>query len=171
MLEETKFFIDSLETYKGRPFDFKLLITNGLSNISNLIIFGEESTYEEDTDFQLVIEHVEQAATASALYNAFHVLAPYLLRKHQQLLTNTALVYAYLSRLNEKASIHRKPQLHHRFVDAYLDEMDQVKNDPSIFSKENLIFFTSELLIDGTKTTINVLQWAILFMALYHHIQ
>lgn len=125
MLEETKFFIDSLETYKGRPLDFKLLITNALSNISNLIISGEQFTYEEGTDFQHVIEHVERAAAASALC-AFHVLASYLLRKHQQLLTNTAVVYAYLSRLIEKASIHRKPQLHHRFADAYLDEMDQV---------------------------------------------
>ncbi|XP_054947711.1 vitamin D 25-hydroxylase isoform X2 [Physeter macrocephalus] len=75
-------------------------------------------------------------------------------------------------RLIEKASINRKPQLPQHFVDAYLDEMDQGKNDPSsTFSKENLIFSVGELIIAGTETTTNVLRWAILFMALYPNIQ
>uniref|UniRef100_A0A8C8X8A5 Cytochrome P450 family 2 subfamily R member 1 n=1 Tax=Panthera leo TaxID=9689 RepID=A0A8C8X8A5_PANLE len=176
ILEETKFFIDVIETYKGRPFDLKQLITNAVSNITNLIIFGERFTYE-DTDFQHMIElfseNVELAASASVfLYNAFPWIGILPFGKHQQLFRNAAVVYDFLSRLIEKASINRKPQLPQHFVDAYLDEMDQGKNDPSsTFSRENLIFSVGELIIAGTETTTNVLRWAILFMALYPNIQ
>ncbi|XP_003254309.1 vitamin D 25-hydroxylase [Nomascus leucogenys] len=176
ILEETKFFIDAIETYKGRPFDFKQLITNAVSNVTNLIIFGERFTYE-DTDFQHMIElfseNVELAASASVfLYNAFPWIGILPFGKHQQLFRNAAVVYDFLSRLIEKASVNRKPQLPQHFVDAYLDEMDQGKNDPSsTFSKENLIFSVGELIIAGTETTTNVLRWAILFMALYPNIQ
>ncbi|XP_029770480.1 vitamin D 25-hydroxylase isoform X2 [Suricata suricatta] len=129
ILEETKFFIDVIETYKGRPFDLKQLITNAVSNITNLIIFGERFTYE-DTDFQHMIElfseNVELAASASVfLYNAFPWIGILPFGKHQQLFRNAAVVYDFLSRLVEKASINRKPQLPKHFVDAYLDEMDQ----------------------------------------------
>ncbi|XP_014312144.1 vitamin D 25-hydroxylase [Myotis lucifugus] len=152
------------------------LITNAVSNITNLIIFGERFTYE-DTDFQHMIElfseNVELAASASVfLYNAFPWIGLLPFGKHQQLFRNAAVVYDFLSRLIEKASLNRKPQLPQHFVDAYLDEMDQGKNDPSsTFSKENLIFSVGELIIAGTETTTNVLRWAILFMALYPNIQ
>ncbi|XP_027419149.1 vitamin D 25-hydroxylase isoform X2 [Bos indicus x Bos taurus] len=176
ILEETKFFIDAVETYNGSPFDLKQLVTNAVSNITNLVIFGERFTYE-DTDFQHMIElfseNVELAASATVfLYNAFPWIGILPFGKHQQLFRNAAVVYDFLSRLIEKASINRKPQLPQHFVDAYLDEMERSKNDPSsTFSKENLIFSVGELIIAGTETTTNVLRWAVLFMALYPNIQ
>ncbi|XP_017658800.1 vitamin D 25-hydroxylase isoform X2 [Nannospalax galili] len=176
ILEETQFLIDAVETYKGRDFDFKQLITNAVSNITNLILFGERLTYE-DTGFQRMIElfseNVELAASASVfLYNAFPWIGILPFGKHQKLFRNADMVYDFLSRLIEKASVNRKPQLPQHFIDAYLDEMDQGKNDPlSTFSRENLIFSVGELIIAGTETTTNVLRWAILFMALYPNIQ
>ncbi|XP_004634958.1 vitamin D 25-hydroxylase [Octodon degus] len=176
ILEETQFFIDALQKYNGRPFDFKHLVTNAVSNITNLVIFGERFAYE-DTDFQHMIElfseNVELAASASVfLYNAFPWIGILPFGKHQQLFRNAAVVYDFLSRLTEKASVNRMPQSPRHFVDAYLDKMDQGKNDPSsTFSKENLIFSVGELIIAGTETTTNVLRWAILFMALYPSIQ
>ncbi|XP_076797320.1 vitamin D 25-hydroxylase isoform X2 [Arvicanthis niloticus] len=176
ILEETWSLIDAIETYKGRPFDLKQLITNAVSNITNLILFGERFTYE-DTDFQHMIElfseNVELAASVPVfLYNAFPWIGVLPFGKHQRLFRNADVVYDFLSRLIEKAALNRKPHLPQHFVDAYLDEMDQGQNDPlSTFSKENLIFSVGELIIAGTETTTNVLRWAILFMALYPNIQ
>uniref|UniRef100_A0A8C5NVL9 Vitamin D 25-hydroxylase n=2 Tax=Jaculus jaculus TaxID=51337 RepID=A0A8C5NVL9_JACJA len=176
ILEEVNFFLDAIETYKGIAFDFRQLITNAVSNITNLILFGERFTYE-DTDFQHMIElfseNVELAASASVfLYNAFPWIGIWPCGKHQQLFRNAAIVYDFLSKLTDKASVNRKPHLPRHYVDAYLDEMDQGKNDPlSTFSKENLIFSVGELIIAGTETTTNVLRWASLFMALYPNIQ
>ncbi|EPY80916.1 hypothetical protein CB1_000777001 [Camelus ferus] len=122
---------------------------------------------------ELFSENVELAASASVfLYNAFPWIDILPFGKHQQLFRNADVIYDFLSRLIEKASINRKPRLPQHFVDAYLDEMDQGKNDPSsTFSKENLIFSVGELIIAGTETTTNVLRWAVLFMALYPNIQ
>lgn len=176
ILEETQFLIDAIKTYKGKPLDLKQLITNAVSNITNLILFGERFTYE-DTDFQHMIElfseNVELAASAPVfLYNAFPWIGILPFGKHQKLFRNADVVYDFLTGLIEKTAVNRKPHLPQHFVDAYLDEMDQGKNDPlSTFSKENLIFSVGELIIAGTETTTNVLRWAILFMALYPNIQ
>lgn len=174
--EESLFFLDAIETYKGRPFDLKHLITNAVSNITNLIIFGERFTYE-DTEFQHMIEifseNVELAASASVfLYNAFPWIGILPFGKHQQLFKNAAEVYEFLHELIERVSENRKPQSPRHFVDAYLDEMDCNGKDPeSTYSRENLIFSVGELIIAGTETTTNVLRWAVLFMALYPNIQ
>ncbi|XP_010562228.1 PREDICTED: vitamin D 25-hydroxylase [Haliaeetus leucocephalus] len=174
--EESIFFLDAIDTYKGRPFDLKHLITNAVSNITNLIIFGERFTYE-DTEFQHMIEifseNIELAASASVfLYNAFPWIGILPFGKHQQLFKNAAEVYDFLHELIERVSENRKPQSPRHFVDAYLDEMDCNENDPeSTYSRENLIFSVGELIIAGTETTTNVLRWAVLFMALYPNIQ
>uniref|UniRef100_A0A8C6Z8T8 Vitamin D 25-hydroxylase n=1 Tax=Nothoprocta perdicaria TaxID=30464 RepID=A0A8C6Z8T8_NOTPE len=174
--EEAVFFLDAIDTYKGKPFDLKHLITNAVSNITNLIIFGERFTYE-DTEFQHMIdifsENVELAASASVfLYNAFPWIGILPFGKHQQLFKNAAEVYDFLHKLIERVSENRKPQSPRHFVDAYLDEMDCNENDPeSTYSRENLIFSVGELIIAGTETTTNVLRWAVLFMALYPNIQ
>ncbi|XP_009330510.1 PREDICTED: vitamin D 25-hydroxylase [Pygoscelis adeliae] len=174
--EESMFFLDAIDTYKGRPFDLKHLITNAVSNITNLIIFGERFTYE-DTEFQHMIEifseNIELAASASVfLYNAFPWIGILPFGKHQQLFKNAAEVYDFLHELIERVSENRKPQSPRHFVDAYLDEMDCNENDPeSTYSRENLIFSVGELIIAGTETTTNVLRWALLFMALYPNIQ
>ncbi|XP_065539024.1 vitamin D 25-hydroxylase isoform X1 [Lathamus discolor] len=174
--EEAMFFLDAIDTYKGRPFDLKHLITNAVSNITNLIIFGERFTYE-DTEFQHMIEifseNIELAASASVfLYNAFPWIGILPFGKHQQLFKNAAEVYDFLHDLIERVSENRKPQSPRHFVDAYLDEMDCNEKDPeSTYSRENLIFSVGELIIAGTETTTNVLRWAVLFMALYPNIQ
>ncbi|XP_007497100.2 vitamin D 25-hydroxylase isoform X1 [Monodelphis domestica] len=174
--EEAKCFIDAVDTYQGKPFDLKQLITNAVSNITNVIIFGERFSYE-DTEFQHMIEifseNVELAASASVfLYNSFPWIGIFPFGKHQQLFKNAAVVYDFLSKIIEKVSANRKPQSPQHFVDAYLDEMDKGRNDPgSTYSKENLIFSVGELIIAGTETTTNVLRWAILFMGLYPNIQ
>ncbi|KAM7020265.1 vitamin D 25-hydroxylase isoform 1-T1 [Passerculus sandwichensis] len=174
--EESLFFLEAIDTYKGRPLDLKHLITNAVSNITNLIIFGERFTYE-DTEFQHMIEifseNIELAASASVfLYNAFPWIGILPFGKHQQLFKNAAEVYEFLHELIERVSENRKPQSPRHFVDAYLDEMDCNGNDPeSTYSRENLIFSVGELIIAGTETTTNVLRWAVLFMALYPNIQ
>ncbi|EMP38283.1 Vitamin D 25-hydroxylase [Chelonia mydas] len=174
--EESMFFLDAIDTYKGRPFDLKHLITNAVSNITNLIIFGERFTYE-DTEFQHMIEifseNIELVASASVfLYNSFPWIGILPFGKHQQLFKNAAEVYNFLLELIERVSKNRKPQSPRHFIDAYLDEMDRSENDPeATYSTKNLIFSVGELIIAGTETTTNVLRWAVLFMALYPNIQ
>ncbi|CAF99656.1 unnamed protein product, partial [Tetraodon nigroviridis] len=53
--EECMFFVDAIDKHKGKAFNPKHLVTNAVSNITNLIIFGQRFTYD-DHNFQHMIE-------------------------------------------------------------------------------------------------------------------
>ncbi|KAI1889852.1 hypothetical protein AGOR_G00167190 [Albula goreensis] len=174
--EECMFFVDAIDEHKGRPFDPKHLVTNAVSNITNLILFGDRFTYD-DSDFQHMIEifseNVELAASGWAfLYNAFPWIEFLPFGKHQKLFRNAAKVYDFLWQIIERFSQGRMHQSPRHYIDAYLDEIEQNVGDPAAsFSQENLIFSVGELIIAGTETTTNAIRWAMLYMALYPNIQ
>lgn len=174
--EECMFFVDAIDKQKGRPLNPKHLVTNAVSNITNLIIFGERFTYD-DRDFQHMIEifseNVELAASGWAfLYNAFPWIEYLPFGKHQKLFQNAAEVYTFLLSIIERFAQGRVRQSPRHYIDAYLDEIEQSANDKSTsYTKENLIYSVGELIIAGTETTTNALRWAMLYMALYPSIQ
>lgn len=174
--EECMFFVDAIDEHKGKPFNPKHLVTNAVSNITNLIIFGQRFTYD-DHNFQHMIElfseNVELAVSGWAfLYNAFPWIEYVPFGKHQKLFRNAAEVYNFLLQAINTFSRGRVPHVPRHYVDAYLDELEQNAEDPSSsFSYENLIYSVGELIIAGTETTTNTLRWAMLYMALYPNIQ
>ncbi|CAL8243713.1 unnamed protein product [Lota lota] len=174
--EECMFFVDAIDEHKGKPFNPKHLVTNAVSNITNLIIFGQRFTYD-DHNFQHMIEifseNVELAVSGWAfLYNAFPWIEYVPFGKHQKLFRNAAEVYQFLQQVIEDFSQGRVPQAPRHYVDAYLDELEQSAKDPGTsYSRENLIYSVGELIIAGTETTTNTLRWAMLYMALYPNIQ
>lgn len=174
--EECLFFLDAIDQHQGKPFNPKHLMTNAVSNITNLIIFGQRFTYD-DSDFQHMIEifseNVELAASGWAfLYNAFPWMEYVPFGKHQKLFRNANEVYNFLLQIIKRFSQDRVPQSPQHYIDAYLDEMEQSATDKATsFSQDNLIFSVGELIIAGTETTTNCLRWAMLYMALYPRIQ
>ncbi|XP_029354340.1 vitamin D 25-hydroxylase [Echeneis naucrates] len=174
--EECMFFVDAIDEHKGKPFNPKHLVTNAVSNITNLIIFGQRFTYD-DRNFQHMIEifseNVELAVSGWALlYNAFPWIEYIPFGKHQKLFCNAAEVYDFLLKVIKKFSQGRVAHVPRHYVDSYLDELEQNAGDPSShFSYENLVYSVGELIIAGTETTTNTLRWAILYMALYPNIQ
>lgn len=170
------FFVDAIDEHKGKAFDPKHLVTNAVSNITNLIIFGQRFTYD-DHNFQHMIEifseNVELAVSGWALlYNAFPWIEYVPFGKHQKLFANAAEVYQFLLGAINSFSQGRVRHMPRHYVDAYLDELEGNAGDPSSsFSYENLIYSVGELIIAGTETTTNTLRWAMLYMALYPNIQ
>lgn len=170
------FFVDAIDEHKGKPFNPKHLVTNAVSNITNLIVFGERFTYD-DTDFQHMIEifseNVELAASGWAfLYNAFPWIEILPFGKHQRLFRNAVEVYDFLLKLIQRFSQGRTPQSPRHYIDAYHDEMEQSTGDlGASYSLENMIFSVGELIIAGTETTTNAIRWAMLYMALYPSVQ
>ncbi|XP_022525825.2 vitamin D 25-hydroxylase [Astyanax mexicanus] len=174
--EECMFFVDAIDTHKGKPFNPQHLVTNAVSNVTNLVIFGQRFTYD-DRDFQHMIqifsENVELAASAWAfLYNAFPWIEYLPFGKHQKLFRNANKVYDFLLQIIERFSQGRVQHSPRHYIDAYLDEMEQSAGDEATsFSRENLIFSVGELIIAGTETTTNTLRWAMLYLALYPSVQ
>ncbi|XP_048828658.1 vitamin D 25-hydroxylase isoform X1 [Brienomyrus brachyistius] len=174
--EECMFFVDAIDEHKGKPFNPKHLVTNAVSNITNLIVFGERFTYD-DTDFQHMIEifseNVELAASGWAfLYNAFPWIEILPFGKHQRLFRNAVEVYDFLLKLIQRFSQGRTQQSPRHYIDAYHDEMEQSTGDlGASYSLENMIFSVGELIIAGTETTTNAIRWAMLYMTLYPSVQ
>ncbi|KAG9461829.1 hypothetical protein GDO78_015635 [Eleutherodactylus coqui] len=174
--EEASFFLDAVDTYKGKALDLKHLTTIAVSNVSNLVLFGERFRYD-DGDFLHMIEifsqNIELATSAWVfLYNAFPLIGLLPFGGHQQLFRNAHQVYRFLLQIIQRFSENRKPHSPRHFIDAYLDEMERGADDPdSTYTTDNLVFSVGELIIAGTETTTNVLRWAVLFMALYPNIQ
>lgn len=170
------FFVDAIDKHKGKAFNPKHLVTNAVSNITNLVIFGHRFAYD-DSNFQHMIElfseNVELAVSGWALlYNAFPWIEHLPFGKHQKLFRNAAEVYDFLWKVINTYSQDRVPRVPRHYVDAYLDELEQSAGNPnSSFSFENLIYSVGELIIAGTETTTNTLRWAVLYMAMYPHIQ
>lgn len=170
------FFVDAIDKHKGKPFNPKHLVTNAVSNITNLVIFGHRFTYD-DSNFQHMIElfseNVELAVSGWALlYNAFPWIEYLPFGKHQKLFRNAAEVYDFLWKVINTYSQGRVQHEPRHYVDAYLDELEQnIGNPDSSFSYENLIYSVGELIIAGTETTTNTLRWAVLYMAMYPNIQ
>ncbi|KAM3919275.1 vitamin D 25-hydroxylase [Leptodactylus fuscus] len=174
--EESSFFLEAVDTYKGKPFDPKHLTTIAVSNISNLILFGERFSYDDDEFLHMIeifSQNIELATSAWVfLYNAFPIIGVLPFGGHQQLFRNAAEVYDFLLQIIQRFSENRTPQSPRHFIDAYLDEMERKDANPGhTYSTENLIFSVGELIIAGTETTTNALRWAVLFMALYPNIQ
>ncbi|XP_068115600.1 vitamin D 25-hydroxylase [Hyperolius riggenbachi] len=174
--QESLFFLDAVDTYKGKAFDPKHLITIAVSNVSNLILFGERFQYDDNEFLHMIeifSENIELATSAWVfLYNAFPLIGFLPFGKHHQLFKNADEVYDFLHQIIQRFSENRTAQSPRHFIDAYLDEIDRSSADPeSSYSTENLIFSVGELIIAGTDTTTNVLRWAMLLMALYPNIQ
>lgn len=174
--EECKFFVDAVDAFQGKPFDPKHLVTNAVSNVTNLVIFGQRFPYD-DRNFQHMIEifseNVELAASAWAfLYNAFPWMEYLPFGKHQKLFRNANKVYDFLLEIIKRFSQGRVQHSPRHYIDAYLDEMEQnAKDKGTSFSRENLIYSVGELIIAGTETTTNTLRWAMLYLALHPSIQ
>ncbi|XP_038861098.1 vitamin D 25-hydroxylase-like [Salvelinus namaycush] len=176
ILEECMFFVDAIDEHKGKPFNPKHLVTNAVSNITNLIIFGERFTYD-NCDFQHMIEifseNVELAVSGWAfLYNAFPWIEYLPFGKHQKLFRNAAKVYNFLEQIIRRFSEGRVCNFPRHYIDDYLNKLDKSAGDLGTpYSRENLIYSVGELIIAGTETTTNTLRWAMLYMALYPNIQ
>ncbi|XP_052339982.1 vitamin D 25-hydroxylase-like isoform X3 [Oncorhynchus keta] len=176
ILEECMFFVDAIDEHKGKPFNPKHLVTNAVSNITNLIIFGERFTYD-NCDFQHMIEifseNVELAVSGWAfLYNAFPWIEYLPFGKHQKLFRNAAKVYNFLEQIIRRFSKGRVCNFPRHYIDDYLNKLDKSAGDLGTpYSRENLIYSVGELIIAGTETTTNTLRWAMLYMALYPNIQ
>lgn len=176
ILEECMFFVDAIDEHKGKPFNPKHLVTNAVSNITNLIMFGERFTYD-NCDFQHMIEifseNVELAVSGWAfLYNAFPWIEYLPFGKHQKLFRNAAKVYNFLEQIIKRFSEGRVSNFPRHYIDEYLNKLDKSAGDlGTSYSRENLIYSVGELIIAGTETTTNTLRWAMLYMALYPNIQ
>lgn len=172
--EEAQFLRSAFKTRRGQ-FNPHIFINNAVSNVICSIAFGDRYDYS-DAKFQQLLRLFETALKAESgllaqIINEIPILAniPWLIDCVMQ------PEYELIEFLKEIVSEHKKtwnPNYIRDFIDAYIVEMEKVKEDSaSSFNEVNLLLTTYDLFGAGTETTSTTLRWALLYMILYPDVQ
>ncbi|KPP56920.1 cytochrome P450 2K1-like, partial [Scleropages formosus] len=158
----------------GQPFDNKEALNHAVSNIISSIVYGARFDYS-DPLFQEMVhcanERIRLTGTpAIQVYNMFPWLGP-LMKDWRDLVKNLKISEEHIRGLVKKLQNSLNTKHRRCFVDSFLFQQQEVKEQNSFFSEKNLVCSVSNLFAAGTETTAATLRWGLLLMAKYPHVQ
>ncbi|XP_038612281.1 cytochrome P450 2D14 [Tachyglossus aculeatus] len=173
--EEAGFLCSAFSSKAGRPFDPRALLHNAVSNVISSLTFGNRFEYDDQKLHELLglLDEglKEEAGIMPQLLNAVPWLGaiPGLpLRVFRAQKAFMALLDTFI----EEHKRTRDPARPRDLTDAYLEQVDQAKDDPgNSFNVRNTRFVVADLFIAGSETTSTTLRWALLFMLLHPDVQ
>ncbi|XP_053577326.1 cytochrome P450 2D15 [Bombina bombina] len=171
--EEAQYLCTEFQAKKGL-FDPRFIINNAVSNVICSIAFGDRFQYD-DEKFQRLLRLFELTLKEESGFLA-QVLneVPWLLNvpgMADRVLAHETEIIRFLE---DMVAAHREswdPNCVRDFIDAYLLELEKVKDTDSSINEVNLLLTTYDLFTAGTETTSTTLRWALLFMLLYPEVQ
>ncbi|XP_070836480.1 cytochrome P450 2K1-like [Chaetodon trifascialis] len=177
IIEECHYLIEELEQLEGKAFNNTQAISYAISNVLATLMFGKRYEYG-DPVLQTLVDKDHEAVhlfgTASILiYNMFPWLGPFLQNWKDMMAIvrgNKEILKNIIADLKETLN----PEMHRCFADLFLTRKINVEESEikdSHYHDENLVSSVLDLLAAGTDTTASTLQWGLLFMAKYPHIQ
>ncbi|XP_039980217.1 LOW QUALITY PROTEIN: cytochrome P450 2K1-like [Xiphias gladius] len=177
IIEECHHLADEFQRHEGKAFSNAKTVTYAASNIISGLMFGRRFDYN-DHDLQSLVERDHEAIrlTGSAsimLYNIFPWLGPCLKNRRDLLRlveANKMEARTKIAQLNETLN----PEMCRCFIDAFLTRKQNLKESgikDSHYHNDNLLYSVTTLFSAGTDTTGSTLQWCLLLMAKYPHIQ
>ncbi|XP_015676188.1 cytochrome P450 2K1-like [Protobothrops mucrosquamatus] len=175
--EECSVLTKTMETYAGKPFDVKRILTAAVSNIIVSILLGKRYEYEDATFLRLlkiIGENIQLVGSpAVLLYNLFPKLG-FLLGAHKIIMKSQKEFHDFIQTTFIEYLQDLDENDQRNFIESFLvrqrQENMKMAND-GYFHNENLIGLVADLFGAGTDTTGNTLRWAILLMMKYPEIQ
>ncbi|XP_073442750.1 cytochrome P450 2D17-like [Dendrobates tinctorius] len=172
--EEAQFLCSEFKSQKDQ-FDPTYFINNAVSNVICSITFGDRFEYNDEKFLRLLrLFNAVLKAESGVLAQILNEI-PFL--NHIPWLADRVIgpEYEMVAFLKEMIAEHREtwdPNYTRDFIDAYLVEMEKVKEDgSSSFNEANLLMTTYDLFVAGSETTSTTLRWALMFMILYPDVQ
>ncbi|KAJ8254173.1 hypothetical protein COCON_G00207850 [Conger conger] len=173
IMEEVEYLMEVFEKHAGEPFDPKLPLDYSVANITSSIVYGSRFDYSDPQLWEMATIHPTYAKIwypIIQLYDAF----PWLARR----LKSWGAVVDFVEK--KKARVRRLvrvlqdshcAQERRGFVDSFLTrQQEESERQNSFFNEENLVTCVLNL-FSASDTTSTVLQWALVIMAKYPHIQ
>ncbi|XP_078520317.1 cytochrome P450 2K1-like [Lissotriton helveticus] len=175
ILDELQALITHFESYKGNPFDTRIILNSAVSNVICSIIFGKRFEYEDPTFLTLIhllSENIRLIGTSQVqLYNFCPSLG-FLFGAHKTVGKNADDQIAFFKGFFKEHKTEFDANNITGFIDAYLLRQEQEsKNSSTHFHDKNLEHCTLDLFGGGTETTSTTLRWALLLMMKYPEIQ
>ncbi|XP_028934976.1 cytochrome P450 2D14 [Ornithorhynchus anatinus] len=173
--EEASFLCSAFSSEEGRPFNPHFLLRGAVSNVISSLTFGDRLEYDDQT-LQKLLDLLDQSLKEE------EGILPQILNAVPWLVTIPGLPQrifraqkAFITLLDTFIEEHKKtrdPALPRDLTDAYLEQVDQAKDDPgSSFNDRNIRIVVTDLFTAGTETTSTTLKWALLFMLLHPDVQ
>ncbi|NXO23331.1 CP2K1 protein, partial [Cisticola juncidis] len=175
ILEEVNSLIKYFESYRGKPFDTKVILNNAVCNVMCSILFGERFEYD-DPEFLTLLELISQniklfGSPMVQLYNFYPSLG-FLFGASKILLRNISELNAFLQKLVQQHKEELDENHLTGFVDAFLvKQKKESKKQDTAFSNGMLTYSTLDLFSAGTETTSTTVRWGLLLMMKYPEIQ
>ncbi|XP_034559713.1 cytochrome P450 2J2-like [Notolabrus celidotus] len=176
ILDEFTNCAKDIQSYKGKPFNPRLIVGNAVSNIICSLVFGHRFEYN-DQRFKQLLSWFETALQLEAsiwvqFYNSFPLLMRRLPGPHQTILNIWDNVRDFLREELKEHKQNWDPSDLRDYIDCYLKEIQTSKGQAdNTFEEENLLMCVLDLFVAGSETTSTTLRWSFLYMAKYPEIQ
>ncbi|MEE6502695.1 hypothetical protein FKM82_004606 [Ascaphus truei] len=175
VIEEAGYLCSALQSEQGRPFNPHLIVNNAVANLICSIVFGNRFEYDDDKFHRLLHLFEETLKAESGFFVQVVNAVPLLCRVPglpQMLLKTQIRMLEYLQEIISEHQRTWDPNCTRDLIDAFLLEMEKVKEDKdSSFNKKNLLYTPFDLFTAGTETSTTTLRWALLFMLRYPDVQ
>ncbi|XP_032068737.1 cytochrome P450 2K6-like [Thamnophis elegans] len=174
--EECSFLVKKFESYKGKPFEFRRIMTAAVANIIVSILLGKRYDYEDPRFIKLLSLTTENAMLIGSpgvqLYNMFPMLG-FLFGARKKVLKNRKELRAFLNENFIQCLNNLDENDTRNFIDSYLVQQQQERKTQSngYFHHKNLEESVTNLFIAGVETISSTLFWAFTLMMRYPLIQ
>ncbi|XP_056132283.1 cytochrome P450 2J2-like [Lampris incognitus] len=174
--EESHHLQEGMERERGEPFNPTHLFNNAVSNIICQMVFGRRFDYS-DHNFQAMLKSLTEmvyleGSIWAQLYDAFPVLMKHLPGPHNEIFSKFKSLEAFIGGEIERHKLDLDPSDPRDYIDAFLIELEKHKGNPETgFYERNLVLCCMDLFLAGTETTSKTLQWGLIYLIKYPHIQ
>ncbi|XP_030076145.1 cytochrome P450 2G1 [Microcaecilia unicolor] len=170
--EEAQFLAVEFRETKELPFDPTFFFSRAVANVICSVVFGDRFDYK-DRKFLTLLGLVNEtfrlaSSTWGQLYAVFPDIMDYLPGPHNQLFKNAAEIKKFASEIIEAHQKTLNPDVPRDFVDCFLIQMEQEKeNYLTEFNIENLTITSLDIFFAGTETTSTTLRYGLLLLLKY----
>ncbi|XP_039624162.1 cytochrome P450 2B4-like isoform X1 [Polypterus senegalus] len=174
--EEAQHLVENLRKTKGSPCDPTVFLTPAVSNIICSIMFGKRFEYS-DENFAHLLDIINKftylfSCTSVQMYNIFPKLVSFVPGPLKSTLDLHAEFMQFLAKVVEEHRETLCADSPRDYIDMFLIKMKQEMNNPETpFHHTNLLQSLLDLFLAATETTRTTLQFALLILIKYPHIQ
>ncbi|XP_034036270.1 cytochrome P450 2J2-like [Thalassophryne amazonica] len=173
--EESRHLQEAMEKAKGELFDPVPLLNNAVANIICQIVFGRRFDYEHHR-FQAMLQSLIQMAYLEGsiwalLYEAFPVPMKLLPGPHNAIFSHCQTLQAFIRDEIDTHKLDLDLDNPRDYIDSFLMKQKYNRNPELGFDDSNLVLCCLDLLLAGSETTSKTLQWGLLYLIKYPHIQ
>ncbi|XP_069380518.1 cytochrome P450 2K1-like [Paralichthys olivaceus] len=166
-----------LTLLSDKAFNNSRTLAYAASNIISSLVFGKRFEYSDPELYPFVDRDRETiyltGSMSILIYNAFPWLGP-CLKNWRALMKNREINVKNMRRIIAEMKEMLNPEMCRCFIDAFLSRKQNLEESgikDSHYHDDNLLFSVTNLFAAGTDTTATTLQWSLLLMAKYPHVQ